>query len=88
MEYLSQTEKLWSSQMFREKVHSSECSNTNITPEKLKVWIPSGKNLYNHIFTFKVGRTEIRRPCNMFQDNILRKITLYSSKYVKAYNFF
>ena len=59
--------------MFRERVHSSECSNTNITREKLKAWNPSGKNFYNHIFTFKVGRDEISNPCNMFQDNIYFK---------------
>ena len=59
--------------MFRERVHSSECSNANITLEKLKVTSLSGKNLYNHVFTFKVGRAEISNPCNMFQDNIYFK---------------
>lgn len=56
--------------MFRERVHSSECSNANITLEKLKVWSPSGKNVF---FTFKVGRAEISNPCNMFQNNIYFK---------------
>lgn len=85
MEYLSQTKTLVVTDVQRKSSQFRMFKHKHYTGKTKSL---CGKNLYKHIFTFKVGRAEtVTLVICSKTITILRKMTLYSTKYVKAYHF-